>query len=230
MAESEQATKVVLSVLSNKGVGAIEFELDGWKITPGLYAKVAAAITEKKITVIVDKVSFKETALYVPEVKLADTTTIFDIIALKHTTLSSDRAEKFVQMLAIVHECTHAGVDLLKLEKMPKLNNEALAYIAQSIFAMQVYSADVGDPKNLTWKAKTIEETAWAIAQEISKRDKTAKGPAITKAMSTELYLRINTAYGEEKEKKDSNNDGVGKAWIIKGKTMPAGSLQALVK
>jgi hypothetical protein len=132
-----KATELVLEVLSHKAVSKIKFTIDKFTVEPSLYTKVADAIGKKKVTVIVNPLPAGVAALYVPVLKLGPDITGYDVIVLPKPAFGSSLDEQFLGAAAVVHECTHAGFDLLKT-KMNHMQNEALAYVAAASFIIEL--------------------------------------------------------------------------------------------
>src|SRR5215212_7278867 len=58
---------------------SLDFNLDGRKVTPAMYAEVANAIKAKKIAVMVDP-NLAVAAAYSPEIRVNDKTTLYDVM------------------------------------------------------------------------------------------------------------------------------------------------------
>jgi hypothetical protein len=219
--DDERAAQLVIGVLGDKAIGAIDFNLDGRKVTPAMYAEVAKAIKAKKITVMADP-SLVVAAAYSPEIRVNDKTVLYDVMILKQPDLGSDQKSAFVAQINIVHEATHAGFDLMKTPNMLRLHHEAAAYVAGFIFAIHLLWRTGGDPAKVTW-TNPIETAAWEIAWKISTRDITKAGPPFSKSMLNTLYTEIGKSdlYKGSAQKKVIN-DGVGRAWIVNGKKIEA--------
>src|SRR5918912_1192746 len=71
--DDERAAQLVIGALGDNAIVAIDFNLDGRKVTPAMYAEVAKAIKAKKITVMADP-SLAVAAAYSPEIRVDDET------------------------------------------------------------------------------------------------------------------------------------------------------------
>jgi hypothetical protein len=81
-----KAKKLVLDVLRSKPISALDFTLEGRKVSPSMYEDVAKAIESKKITILIDKVSGDGDgagAAYFFELKRGEKTIMYDLLALR---------------------------------------------------------------------------------------------------------------------------------------------------
>ncbi len=201
-----KATELVLEVLSHKAVSKIKFTIDKFTVEPSLYTKVADAIGKKKVTVIVNPLPAGVAALYFPVLKLGPDITGYDVIVLPKPAFGSSLDEQFLGAAAVVHECTHAGFDLLKT-KMNHMQNEALAYVAAASFIIELMLDLKGNPNKRTVK-QPIEKEAWDIAMLLH------NGKTVPKESYNALLLAIESHPKYKADaKKPSDNDGVGRQW-----------------
>jgi predicted metal-dependent TIM-barrel fold hydrolase len=133
--DDKNAKQLVLDILKHKSIGKLKVTIDKITISPKLYEAVRKAIDEGKIAVIVqpDGLKANEAAKYFGTMKFSEDMIFYDVIVLRSAALTGNKAQDLLVAQAIVHECTHAGFDLLK-QKMTGLQNEALAYIAGAMF------------------------------------------------------------------------------------------------
>src|SRR5262249_43596017 len=134
-------------------------------IAPSMYEKVAKAIKDGQITITVEPSLLKadEAGRYFSTLPINKDTEFYDVVVLRAPDLGSTLNDKFHAATAIVHECTHAGFDLLKLPKMTHLEHEAASYVAGAIFAAQSMLALKGHPERVQ-PTDSIEAAAWDIA------------------------------------------------------------------
>src|SRR5262245_57772187 len=120
MSADDDATKLVLRVLSDPAIAGINFDLDAISVSPAIYREISQAIKDNKITVMVapGRLESDESALYVPELKNPDGTVLYDVIILRTPELGSSIKEQVKRISAIVHECTHAGFAARKVPNM----------------------------------------------------------------------------------------------------------------
>lgn len=219
--EDEAATKLVLDILKDKQVSEIDFMLGSISVKPTMYQKVSQAIVDKKITVIVEPeaLAANESGRYFNVMTINKDTEFYDVLVLRTADRGSKVNEQFHIAEAIVHECTHAGLDLLKVPKMTHTQHEACAYVAQSIFAMAKMLAMKGDPSKAKF-TESIESAAWEVAR-LQIKSKAAVGtPSAAWADAVnKLYVAISTSETYKKVAKDLvNNDGVGREWKLPSK------------
>jgi hypothetical protein len=210
--ENEQAKAMVLGILKHEALANLDFKLNKRHVQPKMYKLVAQAIEAGQITVLFapNFVKTGSMGIYLPEIKFDSGDEWYDVLALRFYDLGSTANEVFLRANSIMHECTHAGFDMLKLKKMSHLEHEAGAYIAATIFLIATLKT-----QRLLGGARIpdnpIGKAAWEIAlleladKRISKRQYNALFDAIGQ----------NENY-KPKAEKMTNNDGVGKDWIIK--------------
>jgi hypothetical protein len=228
--DDEKAKKLVLDILKLKAIGKLKVTIDKITVSPQLYEEVGKAIDAGKIAVIVQPNGLKanEAAKYFGILKFSDDMIYYDVIILRSAALTGNKGQDLPVAQAIVHECTHAGFDLLK-QKMTGLQNEALAYIAGAMFLQVHMVALGGDPKKIdATKMQPIEKAAWEIAM------KEIEGGSVTKEMHNALNLAIEADPDyTDVAKKPAPKDGVGRKWKVPkpaapppkqppGKTQPA--------
>jgi hypothetical protein len=208
-----KAKKLVLDVLRSKPISALDFTLEGRKVSPSMYEDGAKAIESKKITILIDKVSGDGAgAAYFFELKRGEKTIMYDLLALRFSELStSSNAQRFKQLADIVHESTHAAFDILKTPNMTHLHHETAAYVAGALYQVTLFVAERGDPSKIKF-GKPIFSAAWDIALALS------RSQAVSKKMITDLQTAIsNDPLYKDEVKKIVPNDGVGKDWLING-------------
>jgi len=210
--EDRKARDLVLAVLKHAAVAKISFTLNKRSVSPELYAKVAEAIDAGKITVLYAPALLpaKVSGRYYPVLANGDGSEFYDVLVLRFYALGPKLGDQITAAQLIVHECTHAGFDMLKLKKMTHLEHEAASYIAGARFAVEAMIAKRGDPAKVTFLTK-LETAAWQIAL------KEAKGETVPKS----LYNDLDVAISNDPEYKDEAasyavNDGVGKPWKLK--------------
>lgn len=210
--ENEQAKAMVLGILKHEALANLDFKLNKRHVQPKMYKLVAQAIEAGQITVLFAPTFVKTDSLgiYLPEIKFDSGDKWYDVLALRFYDLGSTTNDAFLRATAIIHECTHAGFDMLKLKKMSHLEHEAGAYIAATIFLIATLKAQkifhaVSTPVNPIGKA------AWDIALlELADKD-----------ISKKQYNALFDAIGQDENykpnvKKMAGNDGVGKDWKVK--------------
>jgi hypothetical protein len=209
--DDKKATETVLAVLQDKSINKMRFKLNRREISPSLYQGVAKAIKDKKITVLVqpDLLASGEAGRYYSELKVGKDMIFYDVLVLRSPTLGANVAEKFNSAQVIIHECTHAGFDLLKLANMTHAEHEAASYIAGALFMIESMLAMKGDPSKVTFTEK-IEQTAWKIGLL------EAKDQSVPKALYTELDAAIRAHPSYKHAGDTAKNDGVGREWKLK--------------
>ena len=210
--EDKKAKETVLAVLQDQSINKIRFKVNRREISPALYQKVAEAIKGGKITVLVEPTLLAggEAGRYYSEIKVGKDMEFYDVLVLRSPTLGANVAEKFHSAQVIIHECTHAGFDLLKLAKMTHAEHEAASYIAGALFSIENMLAMKGDPGKVTFK-ETIEQAAWKIGLLEAKDQPVPK----------ELYAALDAAIRAHPNYKShadhtAKNDGVGREWKLK--------------
>jgi hypothetical protein len=210
--DDRKATETVLSILQDKSLSSLDFKFNKRTIQPSMYQKVAKAITEGKITVINQPNLLKQGSLgrYLPVITIDNNNEWYDVLVLRHADLGTSANDQFVRAASIIHECTHAGFDLLKLTKMTHLEHEAGSYIAATIFVVaNLKLSKLLEKANVP--VDPIGKAAWDIALlEVE-----------NKSVPKELYNALNVAISKDPNYKDNykdavNNDGVGRQWKIK--------------
>lgn len=210
--ENEQAKAMVLGILKHEALANLDFKLNKRHVQPKMYKKVAQAIEAGQITVLFAPNFVKPGSLgiYLPEIKFDSGEVWYDVLALRFHDLGSTASEVFFRATSVIHECTHAGFDMLKLRKMSHLEHEAGAYIAATIFLIATLKAQKLFDAMRT-PVNPIGKAAWDIALlELA-----------DKKISKKQYNALYDAIGQDenykaKAKQTSNNDGVGKDWKAK--------------
>jgi len=225
------ATKLVLDILQDRQIGEIDFMLGSISVKPTMYKKVSQAIIDKKIAVLVEPnaLAANEAGRYFNELPINKDTTFYDVLILRTADRGKTMNDQFHNAQAMLHECTHAGLDLLKVPNMTHTQHEACAYVADSIFAMSKLLAMKGDPSKIK-VTQAIQGAAWEVAR-LQIKSKAAAGTssapywtspdfAVTWADAVnKLYVAISTSDTYKKTAKDLvNNDGVGRPWKLQSK------------
>jgi hypothetical protein len=222
------ATTMVLDLLNDRSIGEIDFMLGAISVRPAMYRKVRQAIVDKKITVLVlpATLASNEAGKYFPVLTLDKDTEFYDVLVLRAPDLGSGVNEQFHRAMAIVHECTHAGLDLLQVPKMTHTQHEACAYVAQSIFEIAKILAMRGDPSKVR-STEPIESAAWEVAllQIKSKAGANTRSAAywvspdfavVWAEAVNKLHVAIMNSDTYKAVAKDIvNNDGVGRQWKL---------------
>ena len=222
--DDRKATETILRVLNDLSVCKIKFMMGPAKtkpretrprtIHPLMYDLVRQAIVDGKITVIVSPEILERGAggMYCPVITVDENTELYDVIVLAKPDLGSTIDQQLTTAQAIIHECTHAGFDLLNLPKMTHMENELGAYIAGAIFVAEAILARKGDLKNVGAITEPIRKAAWEIALlEVEDKD-----PPRRLYEALELAIRTHPLY-KDKANKVSTHDGVGREWKLKG-------------
>ena len=221
--DDKKAKETVLKVLQEPSIKKLKFTINTTvstkpvsintrTIAPSMYEKVAEAITKGQITVTVAPEALRAgvAAKYFPVMTIDKDNEFYDVIVLRASGLGTTANETFHAAAAIVHECTHAGFDALKITKMTHLEHEAASYVAGAVFTAERMLAAKGNPQKVTGM-HGIEQAAWDIALlEVA-----------SKPVPKTLYDALDAAIRADPEYKDvadtvANNDGVGRQWKIK--------------
>jgi hypothetical protein len=232
--DNTAATKLVLDILKDRQIGEIDFMLGSISIKPTMYQKVSQAIVDKKITVIVEPkaLAANEAGKYLSVLTIDKDTEFYDVLILGTPDRGKSVNEQFHKARAIVHECTHAGLDLLKVPNMTHTQHEACAYVADSIFAMAKMLAVKMDLSNMKI-TEAIPIAAWEVARLQIKSKAAAGTPSapywtspdfamIWVGAVNKLNAAISTSDTYKKVAKDKvNNDGVGREWKLPKKQSP---------
>ncbi|MBR0698040.1 hypothetical protein [Bradyrhizobium lablabi] len=185
--DDKNATSLVQRVLKDPAIGEISFQMGDVSVSPTMYQKVSQEIANGNIMVIVqpDVLKANEAGKYFRELKLGNTT-VFDVLVLRFPDLG-DRStpinEQSHRIAAIVHECTHAGFNVLKVPNMTNITHESGAYIAQSIFVIaKMFAASAGHPERVhldrVRMTDPIEKAAWDVAVMLHDEAASANTPA----------------------------------------------------
>lgn len=204
--ENDKLKAIVLRILADDAISELDFSFDGISVTPDLYGEVEDAVSDGKISVIVSPnlLPGKVNGRYFNKLPLpdADKTTLFDLLVFR-SAAEGTAGERISLYPTIVHECTHAGFDVLKRKNMTVLQSEAAAYIAQDIFFRSLSaSAKMKLPEPTT----PIGKALLAISELKSKK---AIGKKLMNALYTAI-LGIEEYKGVDKVK--LKTDGVGRA------------------
>lgn len=214
---NEAAKKMVLSVLSDPAIGKMKYRFSTRGINPMAYARVALAIYKGDIKVVHNPTLQANGVggLYCPVLTQPDGSEIYDVLMIGWTDLGGNRNETLNRAMVVVHECTHAAFDLLKLPLMQQAEHEMGAYIAGALYTVARCYNIYKDPKRRTpaqrpekiqFKTK-IESVAWDIALRIFYEDR------VPQHMWTDLDKAIKSHSTYRKTADNfANNDGVGRA------------------
>lgn len=200
----------VLKVLNDPAIEKISFGVSTKSFKPQLYHKVAKAIDAGHITVMVDTTAMQELGLgglYMPTLVVDEHTELYDVLVLGFAELGNTVGRQIETGQIIVHECTHAGMDLLKLPYMTHLDHEAAAYIAGAIYAAEKLIRVDQNPDNFSFQ-EPIKQAAW----EIGKRELQQTRIPSSFYVLLELALRTHHRYKDSIDK-SVNNNGVGQQW-----------------
>lgn len=211
------AKMMVLDVLSNPAITKMKYSFATRGINPKVYARVAMAILKGDITVMYSTALKAKGigGLYCPVITQPDGSEIYDCLVLGWTHLPKDRDKMLNRAMVIIHECTHAAFDLLKLPLMNHAEHEMGAYIAGALYtvARQYNYWNNKDRRIPTRRpeeikfATSIESAAWDIALRIHYDDR------VPESMYTKLdeAIKQNTHY-KKRAHIMAHNDGVGRA------------------
>ncbi len=153
MLDDQTTRNAVLGVLADRRIRKLDFRVATYRIQSHHYRQVADRIREGRVDVAHDA-RLSDTAEYGP----VENTVYLGYI----------RATHLHQKAHVVHECTHAVCDMLRLNLMDTIVSEAAAYIAQCIF----YGADMHPaerrrssfPDDGRYNSGPIMNSAWRIA------------------------------------------------------------------
>lgn len=218
--DDQRATETVLKVLLHPAIWKLSFQTSA--TTPGstvkrhfsplMYQLVREAIVDKKIAVMVwpELLQSGVAAKYFFRMPINNGMEFYDVIVLPRADLGSTVNEQLRAAEAIVHECTHAGFDLLKLPNMKHVENELAAYIAGALFLVNAMLVMNGNPRRVTGLTG-IHQAAWNIALVYVDR----KDPPKELFDALESAIRANPEY-KDTANHITNNDGVGRKWNLK--------------
>lgn len=212
-ADDAKAKEFVLATLKDAAIGEVNFTLGPVVVTPSLYAKVAEAISGGKITVMVQPNLFRSdgaSAHYVNRLPIGDDTEFYDLLLFRSAELRVGHKP------LVVHECTHAGFDVLKLS-MTSLENEAAAYVAEVMYAFAKLPA--GTKPGRYPGTSPIHAAAWDMGAHFQVKPH-SRGPEwwiafIPKWHALLVSIMSNPEYGQESIKTQMNFDGVGREWKL---------------
>lgn len=208
--EDDQARKLVMEILADPILNAINFSVPRFSIRPGFYKKVRDAVSKGDITIRVDPTRMKPGTggQYKPEFPLSETKTEFDVILLPSATLQGTPGARLAAAGTIVHECTHAGFDMLKIAGMTRLENEILAHIAHYTFIWATL-VRINQPPSEVTQLNKIKQAAWVIAEQAYNKQPISHWSYL--ALATHIFT--NPLYTVDMLE-NSNNDGVGRPTI----------------
>lgn len=209
--DDAKARQTVLSVLRHKSIAMVDFTIRKRRISPEVYQKVAKAIEDGKITVMVapGMLPEGEAGRYIQALTLPDKSELYDLLVLRFAALEGTLPQQLKIAQVIVHECTHAAFDMLKTTGMNHLEHEAAAYVAGARFMVEAMMEKGGKPEKVKFTEK-IETAAWNIAL------KQADGLDVPTDFYNALDLAILASPTYKADaKKAVTNDGVGRAWKL---------------
>ena len=172
-ADDEKAKQSVLTVLVDYAIDDVNFTFSGISVKSTMYKRVARAITDDKMTVIVSQAALPGgiDGGYVPELPLAGGAELYDVLILRSPDLGTTPSQQVITASLIVHECTHAGFDLLRVPNMKHADDEAGAYVAGLLF-MLAKLANLGvDLSTIPTPPDKINEAALKLARSIFVED-----------------------------------------------------------
>lgn len=213
--DDKKAKQLVLTLLGDKAINKIKFTVGSWTVTPDLYTKVAEAIKAGKITVLVapEALGPGVGGKYYSTLKINKDNEWHDVLVLAKPEIGKTVDDQFHAAQVIVHECTHAGLDLLKVKKMTVLDHETIAYVAEAVFIVAKMLELNGHPEKVTMK-EPIRKAAWDIGKVIVQQHKTIPKPLLN---ALRVAISKSAVYKDTAADKVTN-DGVGHKWKINGK------------
>lgn len=213
---NEAAKKMVLSVLSDPAITKMKYSFATRGINPMAYARVAYAIYKGDITVVHNPAleSNGVGGLYCPVLTQPDGSEIYDVLMIGWTSLGGERT-MLNRAMVVVHECTHAAFDLLKLPLMQQSEHEMGAYIAGALYTVaRCYNIHKDPsrrrpakrPEDVKFQT-AIESAAWDIALRIFYEDR------VPQRLWTDLdkAIKSHSTYRQTADN-FAKNDGVGRA------------------
>lgn len=209
-AADERARALVLRLLKHPAVAAIDFTIGSTHVTPSWYQSVFDAVTNRDIFIAYDPGLKSVGAKYIPEWKLSATQIAFDIVAVGYNDLSIMNQKEQVDLASqIVHESTHAAIDLRKVT-IQNLLNECTAYVAGNMFLIKALqrTANIYNAQSLHWYA-------WELAAHLD--NGSIVDPAwwinyVWKLNQLGESIKLQSVYSEWQ--KEFKGDGVGKTWV----------------
>jgi hypothetical protein len=210
--DDKKATEVVKAILNDKAVDQIDFKMGAVSISAGMYEDVIDAIDNSQITIIVEPKALKpdEAGRYFQTWTIDKDNEWYNIIVLRSAALDGSANEQFHVAAAIVHECTHAGLDLRKIPDMAHFQHEAAAYVAEAVFEISKMLLLKGDPSKVN-VTQPIQKAAWDIAMLITSKKE------VPKDLWNTLNVKISVSDEYKKAAKEPlKNLGVGRKWKIK--------------
>jgi len=210
LADDEKAAKLVIQVLTDPAVKNLNFVVGKWAIRTGFYDNVSTAIKNNQITVVVEPSLLKPgaAAQYKPEIDLGGGKKAYDVIVLPRATLGDTLDQQIKMAGYIIHECTHAGIDMLNLKPMTRLENELIAHIAHFSALWGKIVQQRMNPKTAVHVGK-IEKAAWLVAEQVFAGKTISKFSLVVLSVTILVDPLYETGMFLE-----SNNDGVGKPWL----------------
>ena len=163
-------------------------------VSPRYYRRLKDAIEEGKIRVVHDR------RLSTPGAYLDGSNTL----KLKFNELPSDLFQKVASEALILHECTHAALDVRGLRRMV-LHAEALAFVAQMLYSYYRLQGKFDSGAAIA-PSSGIPGAAW----EVSKTLREKGGNTITESEAKPLFdaIKASGLYGKSWQD-DYNYDGV---------------------
>ena len=223
--DDRKATQLVLDALQRSEIGKINFQIGGVGVTPRLYQQVTQAIAKKTITVMVAPtlLTEKEGAKYIPELKLQNGNVFYDLIVLRSPDLGRGNGDKVETEAMFVHECTHAGFNLIKAKDMTHALEEAAAYTAEALFEIARLITLGGKPEKVI-RTRPINIAAWALALLIwesnaNPDNKYFLSPDFAVKYFNETSILLSSISDNDEyrnvAKLPAEHLGVGRTWII---------------
>jgi hypothetical protein len=168
----------VAAVLNDKNVNKIDFQLGPLAVNGAELRKIAKAIGDKTIELVVKSAGKQLSAAYSPT-------------PIRRMTLSSGKIASAFDKSGIVHESIHAVVDLSGHKAIGGRMDEVAGYLGESVYlaALGVGLSQVAaDPAG-----KAIYKEAYALHALLKKRKKL--NPKDVEALGTAIHL--NPAYAD---------------------------------
>ena len=174
----------VHTVLGEPAIKKISFDHAGFAVRPSSFAEVDKALASGRISIAV--------------VRKLSSTGVYDV-TLNRLEFKSPGANTLRRRALIVHECVHAWFDLSTAKNMKVKTSEAMAFLAQCIFAR----TNAPDPKDEDWRLyeddnpalDAVFAQAWLMAGDVVLRGRNPSGAAFT---TLEDLIAATKAYRRE--------------------------------
>lgn len=220
---NRRAKATVLRVLRDPAIKKLNYGFSTRYIKAGVYEQVAKAIEKDQISIFCDpSLNGGVGGLYYPVVTVSPDEEYYDVLVLGFEDLGNGVDNVLTRAQIIVHECTHAAFDMLKLPLMQHVEHELGAYIAGALFAVAFLGQRKARPEKLTFN-NAIKDAAWQIALRIYYEDRIPQHyfADLDRAISTHSVYRATA-------QKFANNDGVGRAHRLGPRPKPYRAPMAL--